>query len=86
MANAAEIEVTEGLDRLPAEPLASAELPIDWEQELAVEECLCPSLLSFGEGDLVIPSKSSHGGSSPCPAMSMQCAQPATRVNWVYIE
>jgi len=72
VANAAVTDVTEGLDRLPAEPLASAALPMDWEEELAEEECLHPSLLSFGEGDLVIPSRSSHGGSSPRPAMPMQ--------------
>ncbi len=74
MAKAAETDVTEGLDRLPAEPRVSAALPVDWEEELAEEECLRPSLFSFGEGDLVIPSKSSHGGSSPRPAMSIQRA------------
>jgi len=72
VANAAETEVTEGLDRLPAEPLPSDALSVDWEEELAEEGCLRPSLLSSGEGNLVSSSESSHGGSSPRPAMPMQ--------------
>ena len=71
VANAAAAEETEGLDLLPAESRASAPLPVDAEEELAEEECLRPSLISFGDGNAVRSSESSHAADSSVGAMPL---------------
>lgn len=76
VASAAATEETEGLDLLPADPRASAPLPVDCEDELAEDECLLSLVPPAGESSLANSSESAQAESSSRVAMLREVDLP----------